>query len=144
MIGRANKPSPQLRKHLLVQQGAAYRAAVSEAMRTVQHNLQPDALTRTAINYAGKQVWPGEFAIVGQALRKEGTLAALMPVLIPVAKGGWSWLKRRPMRRTLLRSLAIAVPAAALAYLAFKKIGAQANAEAMANDSSNKKPRNER
>lgn len=125
MSDRRTHQSPQQRKHLLIQQGAAYRAAVSESMQTVQDNLHPDALTRNALDYAGSHLWPGVFAIAGQALRKEGTLAALLPVLIPLAKGGWSRLKRRPLRKALLRALAIALPAAAAAYLARRKAAAR-------------------
>lgn len=125
MSDRRTHQPPQQRKHLLIQQGAAYRAAVSESMQTVQDNLHPDALTRNALDYAGRHVWPGVFAMAGQALRKEGTLAALLPVLIPLAKGGWSRLQRRPLRKTLLHALALALPVATLAYLASRKAAAR-------------------
>lgn len=124
-LSQSAESSLQERKAALVRQGAAYRSALLDSAKTAQNALDPGRLALHAVRYAGRHVKPGIAALVEGLVNNKGaafsSLAASAPLLAPLLKSGLSMVVDKGKMKRLLRVLAVAVPAASLIYLVWRK-----------------------
>ncbi len=113
----------ELRKQLLITQGAMYRSGIATSKQKVVHGLRADSLARSAL----KQV--GLAALSAWRTRSSVAAATSMPAILPIVAGGIAraWRERnwKPVLRGLLVAGAMAGAAAAFASYSRRKQGSK-------------------
>lgn len=101
----------ELRKQLLITQGAMYRSGVASAKEKIVHGLRAESLARSAIKQVG-------LAALSAWRTRSGIAATGMPALLPIVAGGLAkaWRERnwKPLLRGVLVAGALAGAAAAV------------------------------
>lgn len=104
------------RKKSLIAQGAAFRAQVIHAKHGAHAGLRPDALAKGAIDH---------IAAAAIAAFKNGSAARIagvnLPTVLPLLVTGISALSKRSLLKPVMRAVAIAGVAGAVAMLVLKK-----------------------
>jgi hypothetical protein len=105
--------SIELRKELLITQGARYRSGILNSKEKVVSGLRAESLARSAIKQIGLAVfaaWRDRSVLTGAGL----------PAMLPMVIGGISSLWRQPKLKPLIRGVVIAGSVAS-AYTLFSK-----------------------
>ncbi len=98
-----DRDSPiELRKQLLITQGAMYRSGVASSKEKVVHGLRADSLVRSAL----KQV--GLAALMAWRTRSSVAAATGMPAILPIVAGGIARAWRERNWKPILRGLLVA------------------------------------
>ena len=112
-----DKDTPiELRKQLLITQGAMYRSGIAVSKEKVMHGLRADSLARSALKHIG-------LAALSAWRTRSGVAATSMPAILPVIAGGIAkaWRERnwKPVLRGVL--LAGVMAGAAAAFVSYSK-----------------------
>lgn len=111
-----NKPDDhipiELRKQLLITQGAMYRSGLKSSKEKVVASLRGETLARIALKQVG--------LVVLSAWRNRSGLATGIPAALPVVLGGLSKLWKQPKVKPVVRGVAIAGAVASVVALAAK------------------------
>lgn len=108
----------ELRKQLLITQGAMYRSGIASSKAQVVSGLRAESLARSAIKQIGLAafaLWRGRFAL------SAGGLPSILPLLIGGASKLWRPQKLKPVVRGALVAGAVASVIAVAAKLRKKK-----------------------
>ena len=102
----------ELRKQLLIAQGAMYRSGIKNSRQKVKAGLEADTLARSALKHIG-------LAALSAWRNRSGAVAASLPAIVPMVIGGVSKLWQQPKLKPVVRGIAIAgAVASAVALLA--------------------------
>jgi hypothetical protein len=104
--------SIEMRKQLLITQGAMYRSGIKSAKEKMVNGLHADTLARTALKQVGLAAL--------SAWRNRVGLATGLPAIVPMVVGGVSKLWQQPKVKPVLRGVAIAGAVASIVALAAK------------------------
>jgi hypothetical protein len=112
-----NDISPiELRKQLLITQGAMYRSGISASKEKVVQSLHAESLARTALKQFG-------LAALSAWRTRSGIAATSMPALLPIVFGGISKALREHKWKPLLRGVLIAGTVASVAAMVLRYKG---------------------
>jgi hypothetical protein len=105
----------ELRKQLLITQGAMYRSGIAASKEKVVQGLRADSLARTALKQVG-------LAALSAWRTRSGLAATGMPALLPVVLGGIAKAWREQSWKPIVRGVLIAgtVASAAALFLRYK------------------------
>jgi len=106
----------ELRKQLLITQGAMYRSGISASKETVVQGLRAESLARTALKQFG-------LAALAAWRTRSGIAATSMPALLPFVLGGISKAVREHKWKPLLRGVLIAGTVASVAAMVLRYKG---------------------
>lgn len=104
--------SIELRKQLLITQGAMYRSGIKSSKEKMVAGLHGDTLARSALKQVGM--------VALSAWRNRSGLATSLPAVVPVVLGGISKLWKQPKVKPVLRGVAIAGAVASAVVLLAK------------------------
>jgi hypothetical protein len=110
----SDKPMTQieLRKQLLITQGAMYRSGIKSSKEKVVSGLRAESLARSAI----KQIGMAAFAAWrGRSGLAAGSLSTILPIVVGGVSRLWNQPKLKPVVRT---TLIVGAIAAAYAFFA--------------------------
>ncbi|HEX7640724.1 MAG TPA: hypothetical protein VF472_00800 [Burkholderiaceae bacterium] len=106
----------ELRKQLLITQGAMYRSGIVTSKEKVLHGLRADSLARSALKQVG-------LAALAAWRTRSGVAATSMPAVLPIIASGVAkaWRERnwKPVLRGVL--IAGAMAGAAALFVGFSK-----------------------
>ena len=112
----------ELRKQLLITQGAMYRSGIATSKEKVVQGLRADSLAKSALKHIG-------LAALSAWRTRSGVAATSMPAILPVIAGGIAraWRERnwKPVLRGVLIAGAMAGAGAALLAYSKRKQSAQ-------------------
>ncbi|HEY8025433.1 MAG TPA: hypothetical protein VIF60_12755 [Burkholderiaceae bacterium] len=103
----------ELRKQLLITQGAMYRSGIAASKQKVVQSLHAESLARTALKQFG-------LAALSAWRTRSGIAATSMPALLPIVFGGLSKALREHRWKPLLRGILIAGTVASVAAAFFR------------------------
>ena len=117
----------ELRKQLLITQGAMYRSGIAASKEKVMHGLRADSLARGVLKQLG-------LAALSAWRTRSGVTATSLPAILPIVAGGVAraWRERnwKPVVRGVLIAGAVAgVAAAFLGYQRRKQAGQEDETE---------------
>ncbi|HEX8956756.1 MAG TPA: hypothetical protein VF798_10805 [Burkholderiaceae bacterium] len=106
----------ELRKQLLITQGAMYRSGIVTSKEKVVQGLRADSLARSALKQVG-------LAALAAWRTRSGVAAASMPAVLPIIAGGiakaWRQRNWKPVLRGVL--IAGAMAGAAALFVGFSR-----------------------
>ncbi len=111
----------ELRKQLLITQGAMYRSGLSASKEKVVQGLRAESLARTALKQFG-------LAALAAWRTRSGIAATSMPALLPIVFGGISKAMREHRWKPLLRGVLIAGTVVSVAVMVLRYRGKNAAA----------------
>ena len=104
--------SVELRKQLLITQGAMYRSGIKSSKEKMVAGMRGDTLARSALKQVG--------LVALSAWRNRAGLAASLPAVVPMVIGGVSKLWRQPKVKPIVRGIAVAGAVASVVTLLTK------------------------
>jgi hypothetical protein len=117
----------ELRKQLLITQGAMYRSGIAASKEKVVNGLRAESLARTAVKQLG-------LAALSAWRTRSGITAAGLPAILPVVAGGIAkaWRERnwKPvLRGVLVAGVMAGIGAAVLGYNKRRQAAEEADSE---------------
>jgi hypothetical protein len=115
-MAQDNDTPIELRKQLLITQGAMYRSGIATSKEKVVNGLRADSLARSALKQVG-------LAALSAWRTRSGFTATSMPAILPILAGGVAKAWRERNWKPVLRGVLVAgvMAGAAAAFVGYNK-----------------------